>query len=166
MACPLRICFLQRVGHSETVHPTSAAVQPSILTFDCKILNKLILECYPVPMFVTTQPRRSLDSFPSLAPTHCHLPLNSHSPYTLQSSVSRKFFTRRSYENCRVCTQNSHSGTHPTGIATALPLFFSTPYALPVSQVFSFDIHPSNGGLYPPACHLSTVKLRLSLVVK
>ena len=31
VAHPLRIRFLQTVGHSETVHPASAAVQPSIL---------------------------------------------------------------------------------------------------------------------------------------
>ena len=36
-----------------------------------------------------------------------------HSPYTLPSSVSCKSFACHSYENCRVCTNNSHSGTHP-----------------------------------------------------
>jgi hypothetical protein len=32
---------------------------------------------------------------------------------TLPSSVSRKSFACHSYENCRVCTNNSHSGTLP-----------------------------------------------------
>ena len=39
--------------------------------------------------------------------------LASHSPYTLPSSVSRKPFICHSYENYRVCANNSHSGTHP-----------------------------------------------------
>src|SRR5438093_4483104 len=35
-----------------------------------------------------------------------------HSPYTLPSSVSCKSFACHSYENCRVYTNNSHSGSH------------------------------------------------------
>src|SRR5690242_18508155 len=34
-----------------------------------------------------------------------------HLPYVLPSSVSRKSFACHSYENCRVCTNNSHLGT-------------------------------------------------------
>ena len=34
-------------------------------------------------------------------------------PYPLPSSVLCNSFVCHSYENCRVCTQNSHSGTHP-----------------------------------------------------
>jgi len=35
---------------------------------------------------------------------------------TLPSSVSRKSFACHSYENCRVYTNNSHSGTRPSGL--------------------------------------------------
>src|SRR5260370_20309643 len=53
---------------------------------------------------------------------------------------------------------NSSSAQHSS--------FFSTTYALPILQVLSFDVHPSNGGVCPPAYQLSTSKLHLSLVVK
>src|SRR5713101_7772695 len=36
---------------------------------------------------------------------------NFHSPYTLPSSASCKSFVCHFYENCRVCTNNSHSET-------------------------------------------------------
>src|SRR5712692_1982207 len=41
---------------------------------------------------------------------------------------------------------HSHFGTHPSLHSAALPLFFSTTYKLPILQVLSFHIHPSNGG--------------------
>src|SRR6266481_3461435 len=37
----------------------------------------------------------------------------SRLPYALPSSVSRNLFVCHSCENCRVCTNNSHSGTRP-----------------------------------------------------
>ena len=47
-----------------------------------------------------------------------------HSPYVLPSSVSRKSFACHSYENCRVCTNNSHFGLpkeiHPKGSSRAI----------------------------------------------
>src|SRR5712664_2480311 len=42
---------------------------------------------------------------------------------------------------------SSHSGTQPP---TQHSAFFSTTYAVPILQVLLFDIHPSNGGVYPP----------------
>src|SRR5229473_1029427 len=43
---------------------------------------------------------------------------------------------------------SSHSGTQPP---TQHSAFFSTTYAVPILQVLLFDIHPSNGGVYPLA---------------
>src|SRR5882762_1808412 len=44
----------------------------------------------------------------------------SYLPYTLPTSVSRKSFICRSYENCQVSANNSHFGTH-------LPVEHSSP---------------------------------------
>jgi len=46
--------------------------------------------------------------------------LASHSPYAPPSSVSRKSFVCHSYENYRVCSNNSHSGTHPATFKSKL----------------------------------------------
>ena len=45
----------------------------------------------------------------------------SHLPYALPSSVSRNLFVCHSCENCRVCTNNSHSGTRPVCSPTPFP---------------------------------------------
>src|SRR5258708_39905179 len=56
---------------------------------------------------------------------------------------------RHSCENCRVCTQNSHSGTHlPPVLHFPSPLF-STTSAMPILQPLYFDGLPSNGGVPP-----------------
>ena len=52
-------------------------------------------------------------------------------------------FASHSYENCRVCTQNSHSGTH---LPVAYPPFFSITSTMPILQLLSFHIHAWNGG--------------------
>src|SRR5712664_2287210 len=58
-------------------------------------------------------------------------------------------FVRHSCENCRVCTQNSHSGTHlPPVLHFPSPLF-STTSAMPILQPLYFDGLPSNGGCTP-----------------
>ncbi len=51
---PLRFCFLQRVGNSSlsscplrTVQPAILAIQPSISTIPCIILNQSLNPCYP-----------------------------------------------------------------------------------------------------------------------
>src|SRR6266446_5754664 len=46
-------------------------------------------------------------------------PLVFYALRTLPSSVSRNSFVCHSYENCRVCTNNSHSGTphHPLAVS-------------------------------------------------
>ena len=45
----------------------------------------------------------------------------SHLPYALPSSVSRNLFVCHSCENCRVCANNSHSGTRPVCSPTPFP---------------------------------------------
>src|SRR6267154_5550991 len=45
----------------------------------------------------------------------------SRLPYALPSSVSRNLFVCHSCENCRVCTNNSHSGTRPVCSPTPFP---------------------------------------------
>src|SRR5713101_5194868 len=56
----------------------------------------------------------------------------SHSPYTLPSSVSSKSFACHSYENCRVCTNNSQCGTHAPGHNRHARSFFSITCSLPI----------------------------------
>ena len=70
-----------------------------------------------------------------------------------RSNVATRFrsvpFVRHSCENCRVCTQNSHSGTHlPPVLHSPSPLF-STTSAMPILQPLYFDGLPSNGGVPP-----------------
>src|SRR6267378_6063831 len=50
-------------------HPALAAVQPSIPPIPCKLLYNLIPRAFLPPLFVATQPRRSLDSFSGLTTT-------------------------------------------------------------------------------------------------
>src|SRR5438552_4510317 len=71
----------------------------------------------------------------------------SHSPYTLSSSVSCNPCVCHSYENCRVCTNNSHSETTTFAFASASfsgPVTFLRPYFFSKSfPVNSFaDPHP------------------------
>ncbi len=94
-------------------------------------------------MFAATQPRRSLDSFSGAGSSPLCSDLHTG---TLPRLIS---FVCNSCVNCRVCSQNSHSGTHLTPITTALHLFFSTTYALPILQLLYFDGLPSNGGCTP-----------------
>jgi hypothetical protein len=46
-----------RLAPPQAVHPDPATIQPSISPVPRKILNKLILACYPAPVFAATQPR-------------------------------------------------------------------------------------------------------------
>src|SRR5438876_2927237 len=84
----------------------------------------------------------------------------SHSPYTLSSSVSCKPGVCHSYENCRVCTNNSYSETTRfalasasfSGLVTSLrPYFFSKSFPVnsfadphPLTSVVSISYE--NGG--------------------
>src|SRR5260370_35461384 len=63
------------------------------------------------------------DSFPP------SFSFGSHLPYLLPSSVSCKPFVCHSYENCRVCTNNSHSVTPHSALS-------------PIPKVLSFQILP------------------------
>ena len=69
---------------------------------------------------------------------------------TLPSSVSRKSCVSNSYANCRVDINYSQSGTHPSHHHRHPRSFYSCTYELPILQTFCFDIHASNGGVYPP----------------
>src|SRR5260370_27347836 len=139
-------------------------------------------------MFAATQPRRPLNSFPGLTSIPFPTSPNFFSCHTSENSpVSPTIATlpKTRVSNPCVC----HTYDTPLGVSllrTGLPRnpsavalvpfwnssstqhssFFSTTYALPILQVLSFDVHPSNGGVYPPAYQLSTSKLHLSLVVK
>ena len=55
----------------------------------------------------------------------------SHLPYALPSSVSRNLFVCHSCENCRVCTNNSHSGTRPV----CSPTHSLIPYPLSIPRL-------------------------------
>ncbi len=68
--------------------------------------------------------------------------------HTLSFSVSRKSCLCHSYENCRVCTNNSHCGTRhaPLSLATILKFFlfilFRTLLHSPKTQPFYFHAIP------------------------
>src|SRR5260370_21437616 len=139
-------------------------------------------------MFVATQPRRLLDSFSGPTPVPYPLSPNSFPCHTSKNSpVSPTIATlpKTRVSNPCVChTYNTPPGVslprtrlprNPSAVAlvpfwnsssTQHSSFFLTTYALPILQVLSFDVHPSNGGAYPPAYQLSTSNLHLSLVVK
>src|SRR5216684_3267429 len=68
-------------------------------------------------------------------------------------SVSCKSCVCHSYENSRVCTNNSHSGTHSPDHNYHRSSFFSCACELPILQPLCFDGLESNGG-YPPPFHL------------
>jgi len=67
---------------------------------------------------------------------------------TLSFSVSSKSFACHSYENCRVCTNNSHSGTRhsplitPTVLKSFLFIFLRTLLHAQKSQPFCFQVIP------------------------
>src|SRR5438093_437777 len=75
--------------------------------------------------------------------------------HTLSLSVSRNFFACHSYENCRVCTNNSHSGTPASSSSKNRLSFFSGTYELPIFYLLCFDIHVSDGGCTPQPNHSS-----------
>src|SRR6266704_1740300 len=53
------------------------------------------------------------------------------------------------YENCRMCTNNSHSGTHLPDHDDHPCRFFSNTYEMQISQLFCFHIHANWGGCTP-----------------
>src|SRR6266478_1313335 len=77
---------------------------------------------------------------------------------TLSFSVSRNSFACHSYENRRVCTNNSHYGssraqsreTRSSSLPKNRRSFFSCTYKLPILYPLCFDIHASDGGCTPP----------------
>src|SRR3989442_11683579 len=71
-----------------------------------------------------------INSLPSFLTSSHHYLLTSCFPYLLPSSVSRKSCVCHSYENCRVCTNNSHSGTHQSRVQFYPCPPFPTPYPL------------------------------------
>ena len=79
------------------------------------------------------------------------LPSRDEKPVTANPSLSaltnsdtRKSFRIRFYENRRVCTAQSQSGTHP--LVEHSP-FFSIACAMPILQLLYFDGLPSDGGV-------------------
>jgi len=130
----------------------------------------------------------SLRSFDFQLSTINLVPLNSFTCHTSENSpVSPAIATLPKTRVSNPCVCHTYSTTpgisllrtglprNPPAVAlvpfwnsssTQHSSFFSTTYALPILQVLSFDVHPSNGGVYPPAYQLSTSKLHLSLVVK
>jgi hypothetical protein len=72
--------------------------------------------------------------------------------HTLPSSVSRKSFACHSYENCRVYTNNSHSGTRPSGLrflcALSVSALHSSSCSAQPSNLQTFQ--PSNVLRLPP----------------
>jgi hypothetical protein len=107
------------------------AVQPQISTVHCKTLNNLIRTCYSLPVVAAMKPRRLLNSFSRAGR---RLPWSYLQTGTLPRPIS---FACHSYVDCRVCTQNSRSGTHP-------PASFPShsPYPLPSSVSYkSFNCH-------------------------
>src|SRR5882672_526263 len=81
--------------------------------------------------------------------------------HTLSFSVSCNSFAclpavaGHSYENCRVCTNNSHSGTRASSSSKNRRSFFSCTYELPIFYLLCFDIHASDGGCTPHPTHSS-----------
>src|SRR6266478_8787509 len=71
-------------------------------------------------VFSLRVPPLRFDVSPFVPPTLLPCFSISYLPYTLPTSVSRKSFICRSYENCRVSPNNSHFGTH-------LPVEYSSP---------------------------------------
>src|SRR6266567_1091758 len=68
---------------------------------------------------------------------------------TLSFSVSCNSFTCHYYEDCWVCTNNSHSGTHLPDHDDHPCCFFSNTYEMQISQLFCFHIHANWGGCTP-----------------
>src|SRR6267143_732160 len=104
-------------------------------------------------LIVSRQPVRSVlnsqSSTPTLPTTHCHLPSVLSfciSPLfnplrTLPSSVSCNPFVCHSYENCRVCANNSHSGT----LSERISLTIRTNQLTPADYLASWlDVHATS----------------------
>src|SRR5260370_2336553 len=70
---------------------------------------------------------------------------------TLSFSVSCKSCVCHSYENSRVCTNNSHSGTHSLDRNYHRSSFFSCACELPILQPLCFDGLEFNGGTPLPS---------------
>ncbi len=69
---------------------------------------------------------------------------------TLSFSVSCNSFICHYYEDCWVCTNNSHSGTHLPDHDDHPCCFFSNTYEMQISQLLCFDIHANWGGCVHP----------------
>jgi len=112
-------------------------------------------------VYTESHPRRPLAPFLGLAPAPCHPRLNSasfHSPYTLPSSVSRNSFVCHSYENCRVCTNNSHSGTAPASSTFRSKLYRGCRAEIPTqsgrSHLKTFPRVPDLSPVFSHSCAL------------
>src|SRR5216683_5754619 len=98
---------------------------------------------------------------------------------TLSFSVSSKSFACHSYENCRVCTNNSHSGTppsHPTPLVASL---YRSPAALfarsfrslhqecftTLVQSVGSTLFLKTAGMYPNSSHTRTRSCRGRAVI-
>ncbi len=98
---------------------------------------------------------------------------------TLSFSVSSKSFACHSYENCRVCTNNSHSGTppsHPTPLVASL---YRSPAALfarsfrslhqecftTLVQSVGSTLFLKTAGVYPNSSHSRTRSCRGRAVI-
>ncbi len=105
-----------------TLHFRSASSPPNL-----RVLREL---CVEIPTYFGSQDYTSLK--PSTKPD----PKNSFQISTFRTlsfSVSSKSFVCHSYENCRVYTNNSHSGTHPSPLITLHSIQVLSFHALPHS---------------------------------
>ena len=76
-----------------------------------------------------------------------------YSLHTLPSSVSRNSFVCHSYENCRVCTNNSHSGTpHHPPATSILVVSFHALTNCPSHNPFLLTFMHWMGGVGTPHC--------------
>src|SRR3989441_13253510 len=104
-----------------------------------------------------------------------------HLPYTLPSSVCCNSCVCHSCENCRVCTNNSHSGTRHSPLATILKFFhwpeLANRHGRIPSTCFLFNFQLSTVNFqynrcasirgrneFPPAPRRDTNRLRASLL--
>src|SRR6266850_1724637 len=123
---PIRISILlalsfegsdQRESKDLSSHPTSGPVLPSLSSLFAPraFHNSFAINLFPT---LSENCRGVTLQFPiwelfagHFAERSFFSPFPFNRLHTLLSSVSRKSFACHSYENCRVCTNNSHSGT-------------------------------------------------------